>query len=192
MARRTRSDLLTWSELSSALGADLPTAPHAVTISKWVQQGMPVAERGRGGRPSRYDLEAVRAWLRQRTEAADAGAPIDVARERARYFRLQADRTELDVRKRAGELVEAAEVEQRWASIVTAVRESLLSLPDVAVQRGIVAPANEDALVELVDEALRDLAMKGQAEPASSPTRRRRGTGRKRTAGGGSAPGRVP
>ncbi|MGE0042400.1 MAG: hypothetical protein AB7H88_08200 [Vicinamibacterales bacterium] len=164
----TERQLLTRLELAEALKGELPTGPHPVSISKWVQQGMPVAERGRGGRPSRYVLADVRAWLQRRAQAAAGGAATDVAQERARYFRLQADKTDLDVRKRQGELVDVREVEERWAAIVAAVRERILSLPSAALQQGIIPPEREDALVVLCDEALTDLAARGRHGVAAS------------------------
>ncbi len=146
------SSIVTRAELARLIGR----TPDQV--SKLIQEQMPgVVETGGGrGRPTRIDLAHALPWLLARR---DATGTLD--EERTRYFRVQADRVEQDVRARAGELVEAAAVEQRWAGMVAAARERLLSLPSTALQRRLIAPEHEDALIDLVDEALAELAGRG-------------------------------
>jgi hypothetical protein len=113
---------------------------------------MPVLKTGGGrGRETEIDLAMALPWVLQRR----AGA-LDA--ERSRYFRLQSDRIHQDIRKRAGELVEASEVDLRWAGMVASARERLLALPSVALQRQLVQPEHEDALIGLVDDALTELS----------------------------------
>ncbi len=124
-------------------------------ITKHVTDGLPVLKTGAGrGKPTTFDLRRVLSWLvGRRTSALDD--------ERTRYSRLLADRVQQEVRSRAGELVEASEVERRWSGMVAASRERLLAIPAVALQRGLIAEAAEDELIALVADALTDLSERG-------------------------------
>ena len=56
------------------------------------------------------------------------------------------------------ELVPAAQVGERWARMALEVKERVLVLPAVAVQKGVIPAEQEAALAELAHAALRDLA----------------------------------
>lgn len=145
-----REFVVTRAELARLIGC----APDRVT--KYVAAGMPGTVRAGGGRghPTEIDLAAALPWLLTRR----AGT---LDEERTRYFKLTADRIQQDIRRRAGELVDAADVDHRWASLATAVRERLLALPSTALQRRLIAADAEEALIALVDDALTDLSTRG-------------------------------
>ncbi len=175
--------LMTQIQLADLLGADRNT------LAAWTRAGMPVARRGRGSRGHAYDVGACVRWIRQRDRAqqeralaaAKAGSVADAAR--ARKWTADARRSELDLRKREGELVSAVEVEQRWATIATQIRTALLGLPTRARQRVPQLTAKDalalDALVRQALEALADHGRDGlhrysgraHATQISSPTR---------------------
>jgi phage terminase Nu1 subunit (DNA packaging protein) len=140
-------------ELARLLGVS------ANRVTKYVADGLPSETRG-PGKPAAFDLAGCMRWFLARRGSRSTED------ERQRYFRLQGDKIEQEIRHRAGELVEAADVERRWAGMVTAARERLLSLPGTAVQRGLVAAAHEDELIALVHDALRELAGGSGAERA--------------------------
>ena len=148
--------LLTRRELAAL--PDLPGQDgpvHMQTVTKWEREAMPVAERGRRGRPSRYDEAAVRAWLQVREETAKAGAP-DLARERARKERAQAVLAEQLYAVRAGKLVDAATVEREQFEIARTVRDRIMNVPDHLVDldravRDRVRAALREALTALAD-----------------------------------------
>ena len=149
--RRDERFVVTRAELARLIDV----TPDRVT--KLVAEGMPVIKTGGGrGRPTTIDLARAVPWLLNRRIARGDGSARD------RYFTLQADKIEQEIRRRAGELVEAADIERRWAGLVTACRERLLSLPGTALQRGVPA-VHEDLLLNLVDEALAELAARGDA-----------------------------
>jgi phage terminase Nu1 subunit (DNA packaging protein) len=151
--RRPKSFIVTRVELSRLLGC----TPDCIT--RYVSEGMPVSKTGGGrGKPTTIDLAKALPWLLRR------GGDGTLEEERTRYFRLQADRIQQDILHRAGELVEAADVERRWAGMVAAARERLLSLPTTALQRRMVSADSEDQLTALVDEALRELAVLHSSE----------------------------
>lgn len=129
-------------------------------ITRFVSEGLPVLRVGSGrGNQTVFDLGAVLPWLLQRRTGA-----LDT--ERTRHYKLMADKLAQELRARAGELVEASEVEHRWSGMITAARERLLSVPAVALQQHLIAPDAEDALIALVDDALTELARGRDAQRA--------------------------
>lgn len=126
-------------------------------VTKFIGEGMPgVVQTGSGrGHHTMIDIAAALPWVWQRRTN-------QVDHERGRLFRLQGDKLQVDLRHRAGELVEAVEVDARNAARTIAARERLLQLPGTALQHGIIATADqEDRLRELVDDALLELAQRG-------------------------------
>lgn len=164
------ADLLTRRQLADRLGK------HPMTVTKWEQDGLPVAVRGRRGRPSLYDPTAVSAWCQARDEAAKQQAP-DLLVARARKELAQAIEAEQRVAIRAGKLIAIEDVDRIWSAQVAAVRAQLLAIPTaladrlhrVAALEGVVGI--ETVLVDAMHAALRELA-DGGARP--SPPRRRR------------------
>lgn len=123
MAKRKK--LATRREVAAALGV------HMDSVFKWERSGLPVVVRGGRGRPSKYDLEAVRAWLASRDEAARRAVegPLDPVQEKAARDHWQAElaRQTHEIRHRT--LLPSADVERAWAAEVAAVRAKLLALP---------------------------------------------------------------
>lgn len=176
-----RTVLLTRRELAAL--PDLPgqAGPvHMQTVTKWEHSGMPVAERGRKGRPSRYSEADVRAWLAAREAAMSApDAPLDLEVERARKEHWQALLAEQTHRARERELLPRAEVERVWGAERDAVKGKLLSLPVTHADRVHRAgaldgvPGVERALKEMVYEVLRELAAGAGDQPVEAPAKRR-------------------
>jgi phage terminase Nu1 subunit (DNA packaging protein) len=153
------ASLLTRRELAALLDV------HMQTVTKWEQDGLPIAERGRKGKPSLYREADVRAWLQAREEAAKVpGAPLDVAQERARKEHWQALLAEQTHRARERELLPRVEVEKEQGALVAAIRTKLLALPTTYSDRlgraftldGL--PGLERAFDDAVRDVLRELA----------------------------------
>lgn len=150
--------LLTRRELAAARGV------HMQTVTKWEQDGMPVAERGRAGKPSRYRQRDVNAWLKAREKKADQSGMAFVAQERARKERAQAVLAEQTFQMRAGTLIAADEVEKAWAAEVAAVRAKLLAWPSTVADQLFRAatleglPGVEHVLLVAVHDVLGELS----------------------------------
>lgn len=150
--------LLTRRALAAEFGV------HMMTVTKWEQDGMPVAQRGRKGKPSTYRAEDVRAWLDAREEAASKTGLVDVAQERARKENAQAKLAEQTYQVRARTLLPAEEVSRLWSAEVTAVRSVILSSYTTHADRVFRAATVEGlagvevALKNLAYEILRELA----------------------------------
>ena len=169
------------------IAAAFETSP--LRITKWTAAGMPVAERGGRGRESRYSVPAVIAWrveselqrlARTAPAAGDGGAApasaINLGIERAKLARVQTRKAELEVRKREGELLEAADVARMIALVVLAIRSKLLALPQVMAERLVAAAAGahpaaaiETELAGEVRDVLRELASWKLAEEGPAP-----------------------
>lgn len=169
------------------LAAELSKDGRRVTplnVTKWLEDGLPVAIRGKGGRPSRYRLADVRAWLDARDQAPAASAS-DFQAARIRKELAQAAEAEQRVAQRAGRLLAVEDVEKTWTSMVAAARARLLALPTsladrlcrLAVTDGVAAVEAE--LERAVYEALRELAG-GEVEkkPTRKTTKSRKGAKR--------------
>lgn len=169
----TRPALVTRRELAKRLNAN----PRSV--SRWLEEGAPVVDRGKGGHAALFDEGAVRAWLRTReTTPASARVRFEVAR---------AAECEQRVAQRAGQLISVEAVEKGWAAIVSAVRAKLLALPTTladrlhraSVQHG--AAGIEAVLEEAVFDTLHELAAGEEPKPKrkagkARPAKRAAGT----------------
>jgi len=129
---------------------------------------MPVAERGRGGRSSKYNLEECQAWQKARNATAVSGSTpfSEVNRERARKERAQAQLAEQAFLIKAGELLPLDAVEKRWSAEIVALRAKLLAWKRSQVAEQLFRTALvdgqgafDDLLSEAIDELLRDLSV---------------------------------
>jgi phage terminase Nu1 subunit (DNA packaging protein) len=167
----TPPKLLTRIELAAVLHMKPRTLAH------WLEEGMPVAERGKAGRPSRYDETDVRAWMAARNAAAvqaSQGGCATFADARMRKELAQAAEAEQRVAMRAGRLLAVEEVDRVWSAQVAAVRSTLLALPTALADRlhraAVTAgpAAVETALQAAIYDALRELAS-GELPPPATP-----------------------
>lgn len=134
---------------------------HPMTITKWQDQGMPIAQHGGKGIESKYRLADVIKWRidsELQRLGMHRGEALNLEVESARLKRAQAEKTELDVNARRGELLEVEDVEREWSKIIAASKAKLLVLPGLMVQRGLIEPRAEDEARDIVEDALRELA----------------------------------
>lgn len=154
--------LVTRAQAATALGV----APNR--INKWVADGAPVAMVGSRGHSAYYDLSALRAWVADRGRPdQDEGLTLGAAR--ARMATAQAIKFERENLVRSGELVERAQVAAEGQAVLASLKAKLLSVPRLAVIRGIVPREKEHDLHVLVVETLRELArwkVGGEEQPA--------------------------
>lgn len=145
--------LLTRRELAAALHV------HMQTITKWEREGLPIAERGDKGRPSKYREIDVRAWRKTREEAAKKkteGGPVDFMQARANKEYWQGKVAEQQHQIRARELLQASEVEKVWGAECAAIRTVILSIPVTYADRVHRAATLEG--LSGVEAALKDIA----------------------------------
>ena len=158
--------LVTQLLLAEIFGADRNT------LALWTRGGMPVSRRGRGSRGHAYDVGACVRWIRQRDGAqharalAAAKAASDVGSARGRKLLADARRAEFDLRQREGEFVLVADVERRWARLVTEARNQLLGVSSRLRGR---RPTLTDADLATVDAAIRE-SLEALADRSETPS----------------------
>lgn len=96
--------------------------------------------------------------------AASEDDSINLARERARLTKLQADKAQLEIQEIVGEVCRMPLIESHWAALVSAFRAKLLALPSRAA--AAIAPpdklqATTDTIQGFVFEALHEIAGDG-------------------------------
>jgi phage terminase Nu1 subunit (DNA packaging protein) len=113
------------------------------------------------GKRGEYDLVAcVRGYIAYLQQNAN-GRTSDVAADRNRLVKAQADRAELECRMLLREVIPVLEVEESWARILKSFQSRILSLPMRLVQ---IAKANADQFAaeagvrELLQDVLTELS----------------------------------
>lgn len=150
---KASADLLTAREIAGAFGCNIRT------IAKWTDEGMPVAERGKGGRPSLFNLKDAEHWKSSRDFVPADGVSAQPLAARMRKENAQAAEAEQRVAMRAGELVNAKDIEQRIAHDYARCRTKLLGLPrKVKAALPHLSVADVKVMDMLVREALESLA----------------------------------
>lgn len=132
-------------------------------ITKWAAAGMPVADRGGRGRQSQYELPAVVDWrVRSQVQAltgkTESGGAIDLGLERAKLARAQTEKTDMEIRRRQGELLSRDQVVKDGRAFVMAAKAKLLALPRRMAQAGVIANDAQEHVASLVREALEEMA----------------------------------
>lgn len=155
---KNSSSLLTRRALAAAFDV------HMQTITKWERDGLPIAERGRKGQPSRYRLpECVQWFIRRELQARGAGegsADLSPQQERARLDQKRREELDLRLAVRRGELVGRAAVEAEFADLAVAVKAKIRALPDAVADQvvGLRPAAARALLLARIDDVLRELA----------------------------------
>lgn len=128
-------------------------------VSRLASEGvLPRAGRGE------YEAAAcVQAYVRYRLGNAAKEDPTarGLMSERSRLIKAKADAAEREARVRAGELVEADEIEAAWVSVITTARNRLRLIPSKVAPRviGMKSPADaQELLRKEIDDALNAIA----------------------------------
>lgn len=134
-----------------------------VTLWQWQKEGLPIKVRSLRGLPNQYDTAEVVAWMVDRATRKISGGET----QEQRLKRVQADKIEMEMRQMSRDLVPAAEIEARWATIVMAARKRLLSLPGQLAELLEMAEgpaAKRDVLVAEIDKVLEELTADDDCE----------------------------
>lgn len=158
--------LLTRRDLAAAFGV------HMQTVTKWERDGLPIAELGRKGKPSRYLLPACIQWFINRELSAKG---VDTAattpqQERALLDRQRREEIELRLQMRRGALVSAEEAARDLSDCANTVKARMRRIPDAIADRVLSVAehgpyAVKAILLKEIDEALSELAKRADAAP---------------------------
>jgi phage terminase Nu1 subunit (DNA packaging protein) len=127
------------------------------TLIQDTNSGMPCQERGGDGQPSTYDTAEAITWLIAR---AAARVSATTEEERRRLIAAQATKAELDLKVRAGELVNARDFRAGAERAARELREALLAVPPrIAPVLAPDSPERVQALLQReLEQVLRGLA----------------------------------
>ncbi len=131
--------------------------PPARTFAMLEAEGVIVPSvRGKGGRPSVYDLAVIVPAYIVHLATARPSSQERVAR--ARRDQAVAELTELRIAERRKQLLPREQIIFEGRTIILAARAKLLGLPHRMVQEGTIARNHEDAVAVLVREALEEMS----------------------------------
>ena len=138
------------------------------TIYKFLDEGMPVARRGKGRQASLYDVGACVRWFIERERAAFSGTAdgFSPQKERAILDRKRGEELDLRLKIKRGELVPIEDVAREFADCAAATKARIRRVPDAIVDRLLAVAAHgphgvKAILLAEIDAALRELATKG-------------------------------
>lgn len=155
MPKRIDFNALKQAELAEMLFSPRTGGPVDVrTIQRWHADGLPRHGEGRG---CTYVWAEVLPWYIRLVSGSSGDVDLD---DKARKLKAEADLAEMEARKMAGELLEAAEVQGVWSDQCARMRAKLLCLPAVAALRledGMTVANRETVLRDAVHEALAEL-----------------------------------
>lgn len=153
--------------LSELLGISEPT------LTQYQREGMPLIAKGSRGKENEYDVAAVIAWFKNRLQAErsqQSSGDLNYEVERTRLTKAQADKQELDLAARRGELVDVSDVRKHWQQMVFAAKAKLLAIPVKAAPAVITAQSTAEVfelLTAMIREALDELSETGAPQCAN-------------------------
>jgi phage terminase Nu1 subunit (DNA packaging protein) len=117
-------------ELADVFGVSLNT------ISAWTRRGCPYEQKGRQGKPWRFNTRDVSEWLREQVRLEAAGsAPADEAELRRRKLAAETARAELDLATARQQVAPIEEFERARAMENAAVRANVMNVPGRVVSQ---------------------------------------------------------
>lgn len=146
------ANLLTRQQLATALETT------AGTITRWERDGMPVAERAPRGKPSLFDLQAVRAWRATVDAQPDRAATFSLASAKAKESEKRTEKLELEIGLKRGDLVHRDQVIREAHAFGRAVMAKIRSLPRRAEHSGVIERVQVAGLEALCRELLEEIS----------------------------------
>ena len=130
-------------------------------ISELIRDGILPSKLGRS--PLNIDVCRIAyiSYLRKLGGYNKRSGSGDIAEEKTRLTKAQADKAELEVSSLEGELIPAQLVQDTWADFVASIRAKLLGLPSKVAHQVLIAENYQDAELIIKDqvyEALDELA----------------------------------
>tara|TARA_R100000655_G_scaffold37044_1_gene71660 strand:+ start:64 stop:564 length:501 start_codon:yes stop_codon:yes gene_type:complete len=134
------------------------------SISQLIKNGVLPSKRGRS--PLNIDVcrHAYISYLRKLSGYHKTSGTGDIAEEKTRLTKAQADKAELEVSELEGKLIPAQLVQDTWTDFVANVRAKLLGMPSRLAHQMIATEDYAEAeklLKDCVYDALNELAENG-------------------------------
>lgn len=109
----------------------------------------------KGDTGKKYDLALfLQRWVAYNVDKATAGIDnLDAVK--ARHEKVKIEKTELEVARLRGDLIEKKDVEKLWGDVVKAVQKNLLGIPNDVAPTLIMIRSSE-VIADRIDSAIRD------------------------------------
>jgi phage terminase Nu1 subunit (DNA packaging protein) len=127
------------------------------TTTKTVQL-WEVPSHSRKGRELVYYIPEIVAWRVAQLEGRHGPDDLCLEAERARLAAAQADKTELDLAVRRGELLSVGLVYRAWETLLIGVRARMLALPTKLAAELAITQDSNAIRARLTDEVIEILA----------------------------------
>ena len=126
-------------------------------ISELIRDGILPSKMGRS--PLNLDVCRIAyiSYLRKLGGYHKKSGTADIAEEKTRLTKAQADKAELEVSSLEGELIPAKLVQDTWSDLVANVRAKLLGLPSKIAHQVIAVETFQDAELIIKDQVYETL-----------------------------------
>jgi terminase small subunit / prophage DNA-packing protein len=131
------------AQAAEFFGISLPT------LDGWIRDGAPVVQRGSRGVGWLLDLRAMADWVY--SEAQGDGQTPELKDARARLEHWKAELAEQEFKKRAGELLDRAQVEKAAATVLATIAQTLRSIPDNLERMAGISAEQAEACEKIID-----------------------------------------
>lgn len=130
MAFKGKGRAVNREELAEVFGVSLNT------VTSWVRRGCPFDQRGKQGRPWRFNTRDVSEWLRDEARAeAESDAPMDEFELKLRKLAAETSQAELDLAVARRQVAPIDEFERARALENATVRANVMNVPSRVVSQ---------------------------------------------------------
>lgn len=130
MAFKGKGRAVNREELAEVFGVSLNT------VSTWIRNGCPFDQRGRQGKPWRFNTRDVSEWLRDQARLeAEGDGPLDEFELKMRKLAAETSRAELDLATARRQVAPIDEFERARALENATVRANVMNVPSRVVSQ---------------------------------------------------------
>ena len=105
----------------------------------------------------KYDLAIfVQRWVEYNIAAEARGGTLDLEKVKAKHEIIKAEKTQLEVEKMRGQLIDVQDVRKLWGDIANTVMQNLLHLPS-KVAPMLCMMDNVELIAGIIDEDVRKI-----------------------------------
>lgn len=104
---------------------------------------------------SKYDLAIfVQRWVEYNISAHCSEGPVDLDEVKAKHEVIKAEKTQLEVDRMRGQLVDVADVKRLWGDIANTVTQNMMHLADKLAPQ-LIMRDNQEAIAEIIGDEIR-------------------------------------
>lgn len=105
----------------------------------------------------KYDLAIfIQRWVEYNVKLSSEGTEMSLEEAKTQHEIIKKRKTELEVQRMEGILVDANEIKHLWANIASTVTQNLLRLPSKIAPQ-VLAMDNNEVVVSIIDKEIRDV-----------------------------------